>query len=153
MFATQKLATREAVISTFKSFNVSYDPKKSCREIVDGNKSIKDAIVGRLVEMIEKGEMPLDSKQEDNKKYCVGLLNNWLRRDEALNGGVKYQGKVGNSDPAIREARKLLNSVTDESVKATIQATIDEMVAAKKKESAPTIDIDKLPESLKKFVA
>jgi len=150
---TQKLATRHAVLSIFNSFNIKYDPATDCRPIVDGNKSIKDAIVGELVRMIESDEMPLDSKQEDNKKYCVGLLNNWLRRDEALNGNVKYEGKKGNSDPAIREARKLLNTLTDDKAKAEVQKTIDEMIAAKVKETVVTIDVSKLPEALRKFVA
>jgi len=151
-FATQKLATRAAVLSIFASFGIKYEPTVDCRPLVDGNKNVKDAVVIELVRMIEADETPLASKQEDNKRYCVGLLNNWLRRDEALNGNTVYVSKKSHSDPGIKEARKLLATLTDAKDIAMVQKTIDEMVATKAKEKAPEIDVSKLPESLRGLV-
>jgi hypothetical protein len=153
-FANQKEAVFSIVLAVFSHFNVKFEPSKTnAREIVDGNASMKEQIIAGLVDCFQTKQAPLESPQEDLKKYCVGLLNNWLRRDTRLNGGIKYQGKVGNADPSIREARKLLNTLTDESQKAVVAATIEEMVAAKKKSKEPTIDVSKLPESLKKFAS
>lgn len=153
-FSNQKEATFACVIAAFSHFNISFEPgKTNARSIIDGNKTMKETIVNSLVETFTTKEAPLESAQENLKQYCVGLLNNWLRRDLRLNGGVKYEGKVGNTDPAIREARKLLSTLADPKDIAAVEKTIEEMVAAKKKDHAPSIDVSKLPESLRKFVA
>ena len=151
-FSSQKEATFAAVTSAFSEFGIKYDKSVSCRTIVDGNKNLHTNIIDRLVMMIESGEMPLSSKQKDNRKYCVGLLNNWLRRDLRLNGGVEYVGNVGTGSSEVRNLKALLAQQTDEEAKMVIQAEIDKLIAEKAAKKAPAIDETKIPEHLKKFL-
>ena len=97
------------------------------------------------------GELPVD---KDLRNYCSGLLNNWLRKDSRLNGGVKYEPKnpgsrQGISDPQLRALKALLRSVTDPSDKADIEAYIAARQAELNKAKAPTVDYSALPESLR----
>jgi hypothetical protein len=108
-------------------------------------------------EMKESAREKYDTVEKLESKYVPGLLNNWLRKDTRLNGGVKYQAKnpgsrQGSSDPVIRELKKLLANVDDEQ-KEAVQAEIDkrlgelkELQAEKRKQS---IDASKLPEHLR----
>lgn len=77
------------------------------------------------------------SKEYDDKKlknYCSGLLSNWLRKGEELNGGVKYVAKnpgsrAGSTDPSVKAMRLLLDTKTDPADRAEIQAFIAKRVA------------------------
>lgn len=151
-FATQKDGVFAVMMAVLEKFGSTYDAT------IDYSKSItkpmKTEAITFLVEQFEAGNIPLDRPQGDKlHQYCSGLLNNWLRRDKRLNGNVEYVGKVGNSDPQIREARKLLTSgkITDPVVIARIESTIEKLVAEKRKDVE--IDVSKLPEELKGFVA
>jgi hypothetical protein len=153
MMKTQKDGTFDAVMKIIEKFSGKYDPKINYYQAL--TKPMKNDVVQELVRAFGAKEIRLEREQgEKIESYCVGLLNNWLRRDERLNGGTKYVGKVGNADPAIREARKLLNSgkITDPNVIAHIEQTITKMVADKKGSSVE-IDVSKLPDELKQFAA
>jgi len=91
------------------------------------------------------------------KKYIPGLVNNWLRKDLRLNGGSKYQAKrpgsrSGTGDESVKAMRTLLSMTTDSSAKLAIQTEIDKRVAELKSANAPTIDVSKLPESLRHLI-
>lgn len=84
-------------------------------------------------------------------KYIPGLVNNWLRKDKRLNGGVKYEAKnpgsrAGSGDPMVKEMRVLLSTLSDPTQKAQVQEAID--VLAARKAPAPS----KLPESLRHLI-
>lgn len=89
------------------------------------------------------------------KKYVPGLVNNWLRKDKRLNGGVQYVAKnpgsrSGSQDESIKAMRLLQQTVDTEEAKAAIQVEIDKRLAELK--PTPTVDITKLPESLRHLV-
>lgn len=86
-------------------------------------------------------------------KYIPGLVNNWVRKSKELNGGVDYQPKnpgsrSGAGDETLKNLRLLLASVTDEDARHAVQQEIDKRIA----ELKPTIDVSKLPESLRHLV-
>lgn len=91
------------------------------------------------------------------KSYVSGLVSNWLRKDERLNGNIKYTAKnpgsrTGQGDAQMRELRKLLTLHRDDAEKAAqIQTFIDTRLEAIKAEKAKAIEIDadQLPEELK----
>ncbi len=131
-------------------------------EIVTGapvalSKSQKDEVITVLVDgfankQIEySGELP---QGQDLRNYCSGLLNNWLRKDTRLNGGVQYQAKnpgsrTGSTDPQIKAMRALLATRTDEAERAEIQAFIDARIAQIKPVTKVQVNVDDLPAELK----
>lgn len=122
------------------------------------SKEDKSKIVDALVEQANVG-FEIKSEQENVRSYCIGLLNNHLRKDVRLNGGEKYVAKnpgsrAGQSDPQIKEARKLLKTMAEGSVEANqIKSFIDNKIATNKAEKATDeIDVDALPEELKGLV-
>jgi hypothetical protein len=153
-FANQKEAVFSITCGIIEKFGQKYDAKTNWNQVL--TKPMKADIVKSLAEQFTAGNIPLDRPQGDKlESYCVGLLNNWLRRDTRLNSGVQYVGKVGNADPAIRETRKLLASgkITDPKTIKQIEETLNKMVAEKATKHSVEIDVSKLPEELKKFVA
>ena len=98
---------------------------------------------------------------EKVRSYAVGLVNNWLRKDKRLNGGVKYEAKnpgsrTGSTDPVIKELRKLFSTLTEEDHKAAVQAEIDTRLAEIQAEKSATkkeeINLDHIPEHLRSLV-
>jgi hypothetical protein len=94
-------------------------------------------------------------EEKYQKSYVSGLLNNHLRKDKRLNGGVKYEAKnpgsrTGQGDATLKAMRALLQTpgITDED-KAEINAEIEAHLAKIQATKAPTINWDALPESLK----
>jgi hypothetical protein len=90
-------------------------------------------------------------------KYIPGLVNNWLRKDKRLNGGVQYAAKNPGSrtrsgDESVRAMRTLLSVTTDVEAKQQIQLAIDERLALIKPKTTAVIDPSKLPEALRRFV-
>lgn len=88
-------------------------------------------------------------------KYIPGLVNNWVRKDLRLNGGVKYTAKnpgsrSGNGDEAIKNMKLLLANVTDPEARAAIQTEIDKRMEEIKPKV--TINVDALPEALRHLV-
>ena len=95
------------------------------------------------------GEVPTG---KDLRNYCSGLLNNWLRKDTRLNGGIKHQPKnpgsrTGSSDPQVQALRKLQAVQTDPTKVAEIQVYIDKRIA----ELAPKqeVNVEALPAELR----
>lgn len=88
-------------------------------------------------------------------KYIPGLVNNWVRKDKRLNGGVKYETKnpgsrSGSGDESVKAMKQLLSATTDPEARQQIQAAID----ARLEELKPKVEIkvDALPESLRHLV-
>lgn len=93
-----------------------------------------------------------DSKQ---KQYVSGLISNWLRKDERLNGGEKYVAKnpgsrAGSSDPQLKALRTLiskpdLSEAERTEIQGYIDARVSELNASKVK---ATVDFSALPAEL-----
>lgn len=114
-----------------------------------------------LIESFNKGEISLertDYTEAEMKAYVSGLVSNWLRKDDRLNGGGKYVPKnpgsrAGSTDPELKAMRGLLATMgseyTDED-RAEVQALIDEKVKAiAATKQAKAVNFDALPASLK----
>lgn len=89
------------------------------------------------------------------EKYTPGLLNNWLRKDERLNGGGKYVPKnpgirQGSGDGKMKAMRQLLSTLKDDNERKIVQAEIDK----RKLELKPEVKIElaNLPENLRHLV-
>jgi hypothetical protein len=88
-------------------------------------------------------------------KYIPGLVNNWVRKDLRMNGGVKYAPKnpgsrTGTQDEAIKNMKILLSVTTDPEAKLAIEAEIAKRVEELKPKV--TVDVSKLPESLRHLI-
>ena len=120
-------------------------------------------VVGLVCEAFEAGEVTFkdtDANQakltdsKELKKYVVGLVNNWLRKDPMLNGGEKYVAKnpgTRSTDAQLKNLQLLLKATTDKAKQDKIIAFIDkrknELEASKVK--AVEIDMSVIPAELK----
>ena len=123
----------------------------------------RSKVVGLVCEAFKEGEVAFketdanELKMKDEgelKKYVVGLVNNWVRKDKNLNGGEAYVAKNPGSrasDPQLKNMQLLLKSTTDAGKRAKIQKFIDAKVAeiTAKKAKVVEIDMDMIPEELK----
>lgn len=123
---------------------------------VELNREQKAEVISVLVSGFETrkisyaGEVPTG---KDLRNYCSGLLNNWLRKDSRLNGGVKHVPKNpgsrrGSSDPQLQALRKLQSVQTDANKIAEIQSYIDRRLAEIAPKPEP-INVDALPADLR----
>ena len=121
----------------------------------DLSKEEKASVRAILFEGFKSGSIELDKDWDDKKisEYIPGLINNWLRKDKRLNGGVKYEAKnpgsrAGSGDARIQAMRMLLKTKTDPSEKAEIQCFIDKRLA-ELKPATVEVNIDDLPAELR----
>lgn len=118
----------------------------------------KRAVHGKVFLAFKSGETVKSSGGQDDAsllKYIPGLVNNWVRKDLRLNGGVKYTAKnpgsrSGGGDEVIRNMKILLANVTDPGARKAVQAEIDKRMEEIKPKV--TINTDLLPESLRHLV-
>jgi hypothetical protein len=124
-------------------------------ELTDPQKDQVYAILTRMFQANEieyKGGCPDSTKL---KKYIPGLVNNWLRKDPALNGNTKYVAKkpgsrAGSGDEQLKAMRGLLAMTTDPEARKQIEAEITARVAELKPKVI--VNIEALPPALRKFV-
>jgi hypothetical protein len=105
-------------------------------------KSVRSQITTILVTQFEAGEIDMKpafaAKINGNtpalRAYVSGLISNWVRKDEQLNGGVEYTPKSpgsrkGQGDPALKALRQLFSEATSLEDKDEIQVYINARVA------------------------
>jgi hypothetical protein len=147
MSMTQGEAVYQAVVGICGEQDGKYEPTKEQLS----------AIHESIFTMFKTG-LTVHSKNptdEQLKKYIPGLCNNWLRKDLRLNGGTQYIPKnpgsrSGSGDESIKAMKTLLGLTTDPDAKLAIQQEIDKRIAELK--PAVTVDVSKLPESLRHLV-
>lgn len=115
----------------------------------------KQAVHAIVFDGFKKGLVNKNSGGNDEvalKKYIPGLVNNWVRKDVRMNGGVKYTPKnpgsrTGSGDETLKNLKALLTLVTDADAKVAVQAEIDKRLEQLK----PTVTINEaaIPESLR----
>ena len=160
----QRTATVQACLAVLKERGQHYELNGGVNigeVLTEADKAkIRDVVfAGFKTGKIEMSEESKDKYSDDKalKSYVSGLVNNWIRKAPEFNNGSKYQAKnpgsrAGSSDEQIKEMKKLLSTTTDPRIKATIQAEIDARQAELVFASAPSIDVSKLPESLRHLV-
>lgn len=94
-------------------------------------KEQRSAVHARLFTEFKAGNIELATAKDDAelRKYIPGLVNNWLRKDTRLNGGVKYVTKdpgsrAGSGDETMKAMKALLSVTTDTAARAEIEAAI-----------------------------
>jgi len=117
-------------------------------------------IISRLMVGFSSGEIALSeqakAKYADPKalrSYCSGLLNNWLRKDPDLNGGVKYTSAnpgIRSGSPEHKQAQSLKKHLVQQG--QPVPQELEDFIKA----TAPTpkvktkeVDLSSLPEHLK----
>lgn len=136
----QSEAVFKATMSVLEESGKSFEP---------GHDNIKDIISPeeqkQVVEMvtswIESGDCAFsDSAQakypttDDKRGYVRGMVNNWYRKGQDLNGGVVYKPKnpgsrVGSQDEEVKNLKLLLKSgQLDAEGEAMVQARIDQRI-------------------------
>lgn len=121
-----------------------------------------DEVVGLIVNGIMDGSIEYKGDgtavtREKINKYVPGLLNNWLRKDPNLNGGVKYETKnkgsrAGSGDEPLKAMKALLQSTDDPEAKAEINRAIENRKAELNAAKAKPVNVAALPPELLKFV-
>lgn len=125
---------------------------------VELNDAQKDQVYAILAQAFKNGDIDYKGGCPDDvklKKYIPGLVNNWLRKDPALNGNTKYVAKnpgsrAGSGDESLKNMKVLLSMTTDPEHRAAITAEIE----ARQAELKPKliVNIEALPPALRKFV-
>lgn len=160
---SQKDAVTNVVKSTFPSYKLGGEVILKSLLTAD----IKKVMKATLFESFRAGEVTFSAGEEklaDDvylNKYVSGLLDNWVRKNPDFNanfGGGKYETKnpgsrAGSQDESIREMRKLLKSSKLSSEDRTeIEQAINDRLVEIKPESVVTINVEAIPEHLRKFV-
>ena len=108
------------------------------------------------IDLSERAKEKYDTEEKLASKYVPGLVNNHLRKDLRLNGGVPYKPKnpgsrTGSGDKLLQELKKLKSTLTDEDEIAQVQGEIDKRIAEIRASKMQKIEIDKdiLPDELK----
>jgi len=162
---SQKQAVTNAVLSVIPSYELSGEAILKDSLNTDNKKAIRTI----LFEAFQAGEVVYSkdaSNLQDDKyvtKYVSGLLDNWVRKNPEFNNSFKHTingkyetknpgSRAGSGDEQVREMRKLLKTISDETTKAQVQEAIDARLAEIKPASVVTINAEALPEHLKHLV-
>ncbi len=156
---TQKQAVTNAVLSLFPKFKLGGEVVLKTLLDTENKKEMKSIIFEgfRAKEITYAGKEENLADDAYLNKYVAGLLDNWVRKNPEFNAGGIYRTKnpgsrAGSGDESIREMRKLLKTVTDETEKTEIQTAIAARLAEIKPESVVTVNAKAIPEHLRKFI-
>lgn len=160
---SQKQAVTNAILSVFPKYELggevilstllNSDTKKKLRAILVSG--FKAGEISMSEDAIKKYITSKDDKALD--KYVSGLLDNWVRKNPEFNNGGKYITKnpgsrAGSGDEQVRAMRNLKKTTNDPEVLAEIDAAITERLAEIKPTQTVEIDVEALPEHLRRFV-
>ena len=164
----QKQAVCQALMSVLNDRGVSYElgGKIVLGTILtdEDKKTVKDQLCAGFhageISMSAEAQAKYVGNEVEMRKYVNGLLNNWVRKEPTFNAmfnGGKYEHKnpgsrTGQSDETIKNLRLLLKQQTDPTIKAEIEQAIAERIAEIKPESVVTVNVEAIPEHLRKFV-
>lgn len=146
----QKEAVYKAVIAV-KGRDTFEEPVTLSREE-------REKVSKQVAESFQKGDVAFAEGNREGKElntYVSGLVSNWLRKDNRLNGNIKYQPKnpgtrTGSADEAVKAMRALYAATTDQQARTEIQAEIDKRLGELKPKKV--INTEALPEHLRKYV-
>ncbi len=82
---SQKDAVYNFVVSALKDANTAPNEGQKLKELV--TKEVRKSVRQRLFASVKSGEVKLSKQFDDSKlkKYCSGLINNWLKKDPRFN--------------------------------------------------------------------
>lgn len=154
----QRQAVYYAVRTLFEEFTEDFEDG----HVVELTKDQREAVRKEVCQGFNDGDIDFSesakAKYNTDAKlngYVSGLISNWLRKDNRLNGDVKYVPKnpgsrAGQGDPQVRELRKLKKIHMGTEKEAEIQGFIDNRLKSISKDKVKKIDIDysQLPKEL-----
>jgi hypothetical protein len=169
MSLNQKQAVYVAIMNLLAEKGIPFDDGQTptAAELLDS--ADRKKIVAVLTEGFKTGEIEMkdESRAKHNSdqalsKYSSELLSNHLRKDTRLTGGNKYEAKnpgsrAGSQDPTIHALRALRKQKQgDDEAIALIDAEIanrmNELGLDQPKAKVPVINVELLPEHLRKYV-
>jgi len=113
-----------------------------------------------ILSEIESGECRFDSFDKYNTlelrfKYVKGMVNNWLRKSKELNNGEKYTPtyRKGPQKSETLKALELLSEKYPDNEEVQTALESERAKESENKVKKPTINVDALPEHLRKFVS
>ena len=163
-----KLSQKQAVFNATKSVlaDAGHDYEEGMDVSAIMNDNMRKAIITIVTTASLKGEVELKdtpsnraklASEPEMKKYVSGLVSNWFRKDQDLNGGVKYQikkpgSRAGATDPQLKALRQLHTQFKGTPKEAIIKAQIDARTTAIQQEKASkvTVDVSVLSPELRK---
>ena len=158
------ITQKDGVFNAVEAFLTEAD-----RKIVEGEAVVlqtedRKSVVEMLCAATEAGELVRKSNKAGTTlaEYWNGTLSNWLRKDERLNGGIKYEAKnpgsrAGSQDPELKNLKLLLKKVEATGVETDIEAVQQEIVRrtaqiAVDKIKKIEVNADLIPDALKHLV-
>lgn len=127
------------------------------------SKSEIETCAGIITDQILAGQVAFSdeakAKYDTTEKvfgYVKGMVKNWLTKSKELNGGVKYEPETKRGplkDATQKALEALLEKCPDnDEVKQALAEHIANKAAQKKATTEKTIDVNALPEHLRKLV-
>lgn len=168
----QSDAVYKVTLEVLASSGITFVPGETIvHDVV--TKDIRSDIAAKLVTLFQEGQVEFKDSASNQAKlsdpkllktYINGLITNWHNKDKRLNANAKYEPKnpgsrQGNQDSVVKEMRTLLKHLEeqgDETSAARVRQAIDERIQeikSAKSPTAPTIDLDKIPEHLRDLVS
>lgn len=98
------------------------------------------------ITMTETAKAKYDTVEKLMKEYVPGLVSNWLRKDERLNGGIDHEiknpgSRSGSGDPRIKQLTILLKDPRlNDAQRAKCAAKIEELRAEIEEAKSPKPD-------------
>lgn len=159
-----KYSQKEAVYAAVTAFLAENDRPFDDAMKVELETEDRKTIVAMIVGAIQSGSVDLTveaaakyNTAEKMHGYVTGLLSNWLRKDERLNGGEKHSikepgSRAGQTDSTVKALRALQRSLSLKEeinmVEEEIQTRLQELKLEKVKKG-PAINLDLIPENLR----
>lgn len=154
---SQKEAVYTAIVELFghdgqSAFDATKEQRNQIIEVVTAG------IMNGSVEFSADARAKHDTEAKV-KGYVGGMVSNWLRKDQRLNGGDKYVTKnpgsrAGSGDEVLKNLKALKSTLSDKDQLDAVDAEItkrEEFLRSQKAKTV-TINTDLIPESLKHLI-
>lgn len=148
---SQKQAVYAAITAFMQENGRSFDDGDKVELSAEDRKTITTMIVTAL----DVGDMEFSSEArakydtpEKVRNYSTGLLSNWLRKDDRLNGGTKHSiknpgSRVGQDDELIKNLKTLKKVLTSDKEIQAVDVEINLRIEQLRNEKLKHISIDK----------
>lgn len=159
---TQRAAVYNATKQVFEDAGHDFEDGMNVDAVISDN--MRKSIIDIVCAGFSKGEVELKDTPSNREKlanptklrgYVGGLVSNWFRKDERLNGDTKYQiknpgSRAGSTDPQLKALRALATQFKGTPKATIIEAQIKsrQETIAKEKASKVVVDISALPPEL-----
>jgi hypothetical protein len=150
----QRDAVYAAVTTVLKDAGKQFEDGMNVLESITDSE--RDAVHAIIVQGFKAGKISLEQTESNKKKmasdsemnkYVSGLISNWFRKDERLNGDTKYQiknpgSRAGSSDPQLKALRQLYTQFKGTPKEAILKTQIEARSSALQAEKAKQVKVD-----------